>query len=120
MSQYYKGMPDISVYIFMLKDTRCKAAMASLPATNQTLTTIVSTALLAADTFSRTTKMWEELDPADKIWAARKTAYLAIHKKRVNLLCATEGADNMGRANLAHTNNHNAGLLDSSTMPWTT
>jgi hypothetical protein len=54
MSQYYEGMPDIPVYIFLLEDAQCKAARAHLPVTDQTLTILASTALLAADTFPRT------------------------------------------------------------------
>ncbi len=96
MSQYYKGTLDIPKYIFLLKDAQCKAARARLPVTNQTLTVLASTALLAADTFPRTTELWEELDPASKTWAAWKTAYLAAHKKRANRLRATGGADYLG------------------------
>jgi hypothetical protein len=70
MSQYYESMPDIPKYIFLLEDAQRKADRAHLPITNQTLTVLASTALLAADTFPRTTELWEELDPADKIWAA--------------------------------------------------
>jgi hypothetical protein len=113
MSQYYEGMLDIPAYIFLLEDAQHKAAKACLPVTNQTLTVLASTTLLAADTFPRTTKLWEELDPADKTWAAWKTAYLAAHKKRANRLLATGGADNLGQANSAHANTHNPGLLDS-------
>jgi hypothetical protein len=51
MSQYYKGMPDIPKYIFLLEDAYCKAARAHLPITSQTLTVLASTALLAANTF---------------------------------------------------------------------
>ncbi len=113
MSQYYKGTPDIPKYIFMLEDAQHKAARASLPVTNQTLTVLASTALLAADTFHCTTKLWEELYPTNKTWASWKTAYLAAHKKRANHFHATGGADNLGHSNLAHANNHNAGLLGS-------
>jgi hypothetical protein len=113
MSQYYEGMLDIPEYIFLLEDNQCNAARACLPVTNQTLTVLASTALLVADTFPRTTKIQEELDPANKTWATWKTAYLAAYKKRANRLCATGGADNLGRANSAHTNTHNPGLLDS-------
>jgi hypothetical protein len=63
MSQYYKGLPDIPEYNFLLEDAQCKAARACLPVTDQTLTVLASTALLAADTFPRTTELWEELDP---------------------------------------------------------
>jgi hypothetical protein len=70
MSQYYEGMPDIPEYIFLLEDPQCKAARAHLPVTNQTLTILASTTLLAASTFPRTTELWEGLDPADKTWAA--------------------------------------------------
>jgi hypothetical protein len=52
MSKYYEGMPDIPKYIFLLEDVQHKAARAHLPITNQTFTVLVSTALLAADTFS--------------------------------------------------------------------
>ncbi len=55
MSQYYKGMLDISEYIFLLEGAQCKAARACLPVTNQILTVLASTALLAADTFPQTT-----------------------------------------------------------------
>jgi hypothetical protein len=79
MSQYYEGTPDIPKYIFLLEDAQRKAARAHLPLTNQTLTILASTALLAADTFPHTTELWEELEPADKTWAAWKTAYLAAH-----------------------------------------
>ncbi len=82
MSQYYEGTPDIPKYIFLLGDAQCKAARARLPVTDQTLTVLASTALLAADTFPCTTELWEELDPVNKTWAAWKTAYLAAHKKR--------------------------------------
>ncbi len=77
------------------------------------MTILASTALLAADTFPRTTELWEELDPANKTWAAWKTAYLAAHKKRANRLCATGGVDDLGQANSAHTTTLNPGLLDS-------
>ncbi len=111
---YTRYIPDIPKYIFMLEDAQFKAARASLPVTNQNLTILVSTALLAADTFPpHHQALWEELDPADKTWAAWKTAYLAAHKKRANHHHATGGADNLGRANSAHANNPNAGLLDS-------
>jgi hypothetical protein len=89
MSQYYNGTPDIPEYIFLLEDTQCKAARACLPVADQTLTVLASTAFLVADTFPRTTELWEELDPASKTWAAWKTAYLAAHKKSANHLCAT-------------------------------
>ncbi len=65
MSQYYKGTLDIPQYIFLLEDAQHKAARAHLPVTDQTLTVLASTALLAADTFPRTTELWEELDPAN-------------------------------------------------------
>jgi hypothetical protein len=113
MSQYYKGKPDIPEYIFILEDTQCKAARACLPITDQTLTDPASTALLAANTFPRTTELWEELDPADKTWAAWKTAYLAAQKKRANRLRATGGADYLGQANSAHATTLNPSLLDS-------
>jgi hypothetical protein len=86
MRQYYEGMPDIPEYIFLLEDAQRKAARARLPINNQTFTILASTALLAADTFPRTTELWEELDPADETWAAWRTAYLAAHKKRANHL----------------------------------
>jgi hypothetical protein len=113
MSQYYQGMPDIPEYIFLLEDVQCKAARAHLSITDQTLTVLTSTALLAADTFPCTTELWEELDPADKTWAAWKTAYLAAHKKRANRLIPTGGADYLGQANSAHATTLNPGLLDS-------
>ncbi len=113
MSQYYKGMPDIPKYIFLLKDAQRKATRARLPITNQTLTILASTALLATDTFPRTTELWEELDPVNKTWAAWKTTYHAAHKKRANRLRVTGGADYLGRANSAHTTTLNPGLLDS-------
>jgi hypothetical protein len=53
------------------------------------------------------------LDPADKTWAAWKTAFLAAHKKRTNRLRATGEADYLGQANSAHTTTLNPGLLDS-------
>ncbi len=113
MSQYYKGTPDIPKYIFLLEDAHRKAARAHLPVTDQTLIVLASTALLATDTFSRTTELWEEVDPAIKTWAAWKTAYLAAHKNRANRLCATGGAHYLGQANSAHTTTLNPGLLDS-------
>jgi hypothetical protein len=113
MSQYYKGTPDIPEYIFLLEDAQRKAARAPLPITDQTLTLLASTALLAADTFPRTTELWEELDPTDTTGAAWKTAYLAAHKKRANRLRATGGADYLGGANSAHATSLNPGLLDS-------
>jgi hypothetical protein len=113
MSQYYEGTLDIPEYIFLLEDAQCKVARAYLPVTDQTLTVLASTALLAADTFPHTTKLWKELDPTDKTWAAWKTAYLAAHKKRANRLRATGGADNLGHANSAHANTLNPGLLNS-------
>ncbi len=96
MSQYYKGTPNIPKYIFLLEDAQRKAARARLPVTNQTLTVLAPTALLAADTFPCITELWEELDLANKTWAAWKTAYLAAHKKRANHLRATGGADYLG------------------------
>jgi hypothetical protein len=113
IGQYYKGTPDIPEYIFLLEDARRKAARACLPITNQTLTNLASTALLAANTFPCTTELWEELDPANKTWAAWRTAYLAAHKKRANCLCATGGANYLGQANSAHTTTLNPSLLNS-------
>jgi hypothetical protein len=113
LDMYYKGTPDIPKYIFLLEDVQRKAARACLPITNRTLTVLASTALLAADTFLHTTELWEELDPASKTWAAWKTAYLAVHKKRANRLRVTGGADNLGQANTAHATTLNPGLLDS-------
>jgi hypothetical protein len=55
MSQYYKGMLDIPEYIFLLEGAHRKAARARLPVTNQILTVLASTALLAADIFPQTT-----------------------------------------------------------------
>ncbi len=89
----YAGHPR---NIFLLEDAQRKAARSCLPITNQTLTVLASTALLAADTYPRTTELWEEFDPANKTWAAWKTAYLAAHKKRANHLRATGGADYLG------------------------
>ncbi len=60
------------------------------------MTILGSTTLLAANTFPCTTELWEEFDPANKTWAAWKTAYLAAHKNRTNCLCATGGADYLG------------------------
>jgi hypothetical protein len=114
MSQYYKGTPDIPQYIFLLEDTQCKAARACLPITNQTLTVLASTALLATNTFPCTADLCKELDPANKTWAAWKTAYHAAHKKRVNRLRATGGTDYLGQADSAHTTAFNPGLLDST------
>jgi hypothetical protein len=108
MSQYYEGTPIIPEYIQLLKDAQRKAARASLPVTNQTLTILASTALLAADTFPRTTILWEELAPVDKTWPAWKAAYLEAHKLRANRLRATGGANNLGRANQA-----TFGIVDS-------
>jgi hypothetical protein len=70
MSQYYEGMSDIPKYIFLLEEAQRKAARAPLPVTNQTLTVLASTALLATNTFPCTTELWEELDPVNKTWAA--------------------------------------------------
>jgi hypothetical protein len=61
MSQYYEGTPITPKYIQLLKDAQRKAAWAGLPVTDQTLTILASTALLAADTFPCTTIFWEEL-----------------------------------------------------------
>ncbi len=108
-----QGTPSIPEYILLLKDIQRKAARACLPVTNQTLTVLASTALLAADTFPCTTELWEELDSADKTWATWKSAYLAAHKKRANHLRATGGADYLGQANSAHATTLNPGLLDS-------
>jgi hypothetical protein len=113
MSKYHEGAPDIPEYIFLLKDAQRKAARARLPITDQTLTVLAFTALLAADTFPCTTELWEEFDPANKTWAAWKTAYLAAHKRRANRLRATGGADFLGCANSAHSTTLNPGLLDS-------
>ena len=55
MSQYYKGTPIIPEYIQLLKDAQRKATRAGLLVTDQTLTILAFTALLAADTFPRTT-----------------------------------------------------------------
>jgi hypothetical protein len=55
----------------------------------------------------------EELDPANKTWAAWKTAYLAAHKRRANRLLATGGADYLGHTNSAHSTTLNPGLLGS-------
>jgi hypothetical protein len=113
MSRYYEGTPDISKYTFLLEDAQRKAAMACLLVTDQTLTVLASTALLAANTFPRTTELWEELDPANKTRAAWKRAYLAAHKKRASRLHATGGADYLGCAKSAHSTTLNPGLLDS-------
>jgi hypothetical protein len=59
MSMYYKGMPGIPEYIFLLENAQRKAARACLPVTDQTLTILASTALLATNTFPRTTELWE-------------------------------------------------------------
>jgi hypothetical protein len=113
MSKYYEGTLDIPEYIFLLKDAQCKAARACLPVTNQTLTVLTFTTLLAANTFPRTTELWEELGPVNKTWAAWKTAYLAAHKRRANCLRTTRGADYLSRANSAHSTTPSPGLLDS-------
>jgi hypothetical protein len=113
MSQYYEGMPDTPEYIFLLEDAQRKAARACLPVTNQTLTVLASTALLAANIFPCTTELWKKKDPANKTWAAWKTAYLAAHKKRANRLHATGGADYLGQANSAHATTLNPCLFDS-------
>jgi hypothetical protein len=60
ISKYYKGTPDIPEYIFLLEDAQRKAARACLSITDQTLTVLASTALLAAATFPHTTELWEE------------------------------------------------------------
>jgi hypothetical protein len=57
MSQYYEGMPDIPKYIFLLQDAQCMADRACLPITNQTLTVLASTALLATNTSPCTTEL---------------------------------------------------------------
>jgi hypothetical protein len=108
MSQYYEGTPIIPEYIQLLEVAQRKAARAGLPVTDQTLTILASTALLAADTSPRTTVLWEELPHADKTWPAWKAAYLEAHKLRANRLCATGGVDNLGRANQA-----TIGVVDS-------
>jgi hypothetical protein len=110
MSQFYKGAPNIPKYIQLLKDAQRKMARAGLPVTNQPLTALASTVLLAADTFPRTTDIWEELDPVDKIWPAWKTAYLDAHKRRVDRLRATGVANNLGRANPAQVNQVSSSL----------
>jgi hypothetical protein len=107
MSQY-EGTPVIPKYIQLLEDAQRKAARAGLLVTDQTLTILASTALLAADTFPCITVLWEELDPADKTWPAWKAAYLEAHKLRANRLRATGGANNLGRANQA-----TIGVVDS-------
>jgi hypothetical protein len=112
MSKYYEGMMDIPKYIFLLEDAQCKAARAPLPITNETLTVLASTALLAADTFPYTTKLGRSWTLPTRP-AAWKTAYLAAHKKRANRLRATGGADYSGHANLDHSTPLNPGLLDS-------
>jgi hypothetical protein len=112
MSQYYEGTPIIPEYIQLLKAAQHKAARAGLPVTNQTLIILASTALLATDTFPRTTVLWEELAPLDKTWPAWKAAYLEAHKLRASRLCATGGADNLGRANPAQANQATS-FLDS-------
>jgi hypothetical protein len=61
-SQYYESTPDILEYIFLLEDAQRNVARARLLVTNQTLTVLASTALLAADTFLCTTELWVELD----------------------------------------------------------
>jgi hypothetical protein len=113
MRKYYKGMPDIPEYIFLLEDSQRKAARAHLPITNETLTVLASTALLVADTFLRTTELWEELNPTDKTWAAWETAYFVAYKRRANRLQTTGGADYLGRANSAHSTTLNPSLFDS-------
>ena len=104
MSQFYEGSPIIPKYIQLLEDAQRKAARAGLPVTDQNLVMLASTALLAADTFPRTTTLWEELPQADKTWPAWKAAYLQAHQQRANRLRATGGADNLGRANQAQAN----------------
>jgi hypothetical protein len=116
MSQYYEGMSDISKYIFLLEDAQRKAARARLPVTDQTLTVLASTALLAANTFPCTTELWEDLDPSNKTWAAWN---LAAHKKRANHFCATGGADNLGQANQPTPTPSTLASSTPSTMPWT-
>jgi hypothetical protein len=119
MSQYYKGTPDIPKYIFLLEDAQRKAARAHLPITNQTLTILASTALLAADTFPRTTELWEEFDPANKTWAAWKTAYLAAHKKRANHPRATGGVTTWAGPTQPTPPPSTLASSTPSNMPWT-
>ena len=101
MSQFYEGSPTIPEYIQLLEDAQRKAARAGLPVTDQFLVTHASTALLAADTYPRTTEIWEESPQATRTWPAWKAAYLEAHQLRSNRLRATGGADNLGRANQA-------------------
>ena len=63
MSQYYEGTPDIPKYIFLLEDAQRKAARARLPVTNQTLTVLASTALLATNTLPCTTELLGGVGP---------------------------------------------------------
>ncbi len=58
ISQYYEGMSDIPEYISLLEDAQQQAARACLLVTNQTLTVLASTALLAAVTLPCTTELW--------------------------------------------------------------
>ncbi len=60
MNQYYEGTPIIPEYIQLLEDAQRKAARAGLPVTDQSLVMLASMALLAADTFPRTTTLWED------------------------------------------------------------
>ena len=113
MSKYYKGTPDVPEYIQMLEDAQRKAAQMGLPVTDQTLLVLASAALLATDTFPRTTYNWEERNPVDKTWTARKTAYLGAHKGRANRLRATGRAGNLGHANPARANQATS-CLDST------
>ena len=70
MSQYYVGTPNIPKYIQMLKDAQRKAEQSGLTVTDQTLTALATTVVLAAGTFPRTTPLWEEHAPMDKTWTA--------------------------------------------------
>ena len=64
MRRYYKGTPDVPKYIQMIEVAQRKAAQMGLPVTDQTLLVLAFAALLAADTFPRTTYDWECRNPA--------------------------------------------------------
>ncbi len=63
MSQYCKGTLDTPEYIFLLEVAQRKAARAPLPITDQTLTVLASTTLLAADTFPAPPSFGRNLTP---------------------------------------------------------
>jgi hypothetical protein len=120
MSQYYKGMPDIPECISLLEDVQRKAARAHLPITNQNLTVLASTALLAANTFPCTTELWEELNPTDKTWATWKTAYLKPTRRGPTTSVPQGGLTAWAKPTQLMPTPSPLASLTPSTMPWTT